>query len=71
MSQWKTEYLVKVPEKGAGGPGCEAIQSSMIYRSKNELIITDTMFFYRFVLRKGNSVEEVELNSGNNLTEYD
>lgn len=64
MSQWKTEYFVKVPEKNAGGPGCEAIQSSLIYRSADELILTDTSFFYRLILRKEKRVEDIKSING-------
>jgi hypothetical protein len=47
INDWKTEYFTEVLNKDAGGPGCE-ILDGMIFRSKNELIITDTSYFLRF-----------------------
>jgi hypothetical protein len=52
MEQWKTEYFLKVSDKELDNAACELLQNGIIYRSKNELIITDAMFFYRFVLGK-------------------
>lgn len=47
MHEWTLKYVTKVPDKNAGGPGCE-ILSGMIFRSENELIITNTTYFLRF-----------------------
>jgi hypothetical protein len=47
VKSWKTEYFTEVPNKDAGGPGCELL-NGMIFRSENELIITDTSYFLRF-----------------------
>jgi hypothetical protein len=47
MKSWSTEYFTEIPEKDAGGPGCE-ILTGMIFRSENELVITDSSYFIRF-----------------------
>jgi uncharacterized protein YrzB (UPF0473 family) len=48
MTQWKKRYLVKFPDKKTDASSCELLQQSMIFRSENEIIITDTTYFYRF-----------------------
>lgn len=46
-SEWTHRYFVKIPEVNPGGPGCEVL-TGMIFRSKNELIITNSTYFLRF-----------------------
>lgn len=62
-SRWKTEYLVKFPPNKADR-ACAVLQSTMIYRSPNELIITDTGHFYRAVLRENKPVKDLNLVKG-------
>lgn len=48
--QWKKRYLTKFSDNKSDALGCELLQKSMIFRSVNEIIITDTTYFYRFLL---------------------
>jgi hypothetical protein len=50
INQWKKRYLTKFPENRSDALGCELLQKSMIFRSTNEIIITDTTYFYQFLL---------------------
>jgi hypothetical protein len=44
---WGKKYQTKPPAADVGGPGCE-ILNGMIFRGKNEIIITNTNYFLRF-----------------------
>jgi hypothetical protein len=52
INQWKKRYLTKFLDNKSDALGCELLQKSMIFRSANEIIITDTTYFYRFLLSK-------------------
>lgn len=47
ISDWTHRYFVRVPGDNPGGPGCEVL-NGMIFRSKNDLIITNSTYFLRF-----------------------
>lgn len=52
IDQWQKKYLTKFPAIESETMGCVLLESSMIFRSTNEIIITDTSYFYRFLLGK-------------------
>lgn len=52
MSQWEKRYLTKFSAAEYETLACPLLQQSMIFRSPNEIIITDTTYFYRFLLGK-------------------
>ena len=47
---WKDELTIKQSTKQIDESPCKLLQGSSIYRGKNELILWDTTYFYRFKL---------------------
>lgn len=52
IDQWQKKYLTKFSTIKSDALACELLKKSMIFRSENEIIITDTTYFYRFLLGK-------------------
>ena len=52
MSNWDLEYFILRSEKYLDNSACQLLQSSSIYRTNNELIVWDSVFFYKFTLGK-------------------
>ena len=50
MNQWEKRYLTKFPLTESEALACPLLQQGIIFRSANEIIITDTIYFYRFLL---------------------
>lgn len=47
---WKDELTIKQSTKQIDESPCKLLQGSSIYRGKNELVLWDTTYFYRFKL---------------------
>jgi hypothetical protein len=52
MSNWTQEYFILRSEKYLDHSACQLLQSSSIYRTRTDLIIWDSVFFYKFSLGK-------------------
>jgi hypothetical protein len=52
MSKWTQEYFILRSEKYLDHSACQLLQSSSIYRTSTDLIIWDSVFFYKFSLGK-------------------
>lgn len=52
INQWNQEYFILRSEKYLTNPACQLLQSGSIYRTTNELIVWDSVFFYKFSLGK-------------------
>lgn len=52
IKNWTDIIFLKSSSTNIENNGCRLLQAGIIYRSKNEIIITDTNFFYRFLLSK-------------------
>lgn len=50
MVDWKDELTIKQSTKQIDESPCKLLQGSSIYRGKNELVLWDTTYFYRFKL---------------------
>lgn len=52
IDKWQNKYQTKFQSIKSEIMACELLKKSMIFRSANEIIITDTTYFYRFLLGK-------------------
>jgi hypothetical protein len=52
ISKWTQEYFILRSEKYLDNSACQLLQSSSIYRTNTDLIIWDSVFFYKFSLGK-------------------
>lgn len=52
IDKWQNKYQTKFQSIKSETMACELLKKSMIFRSSNEIIITDTTYFYRFLLGK-------------------
>lgn len=50
FKRWSDQIFLKNSKNFLDNRSCKLLQSSSIYMSGNELILWDTMFFYRFLL---------------------
>lgn len=50
LSDWRDEITIKQSTKQIDEAPCKLLQGSSIYRGKNELVLWDTTYFYRFKL---------------------
>lgn len=52
IKNWTDVIFLKNSSANIDNDGCRLLQAGIIYRSKNEIVITDTNFFYRFLRSK-------------------
>lgn len=52
LNKWDLEYYIMRSNKYLDNSACQLLQSSAIYRTRSELIIWDSVFFYKFSLGK-------------------
>ena len=52
LANWKQEYTLKRSDQFLDISGCQLLQNSSMYRAGSDLILWNSMFFYRFQLGK-------------------